>query len=514
MKDIRSGLRFLAVMIFIIVSSSESASARPITLIEAEKAAQAWLTFDPLNFKGGSELKPRDTKVSRAGKDPAFYAVALSPAGFIVLSADDQIEPVVCFSASGYFEPGDDGPLDRLLAADLSRRLNGISKPLSGFPMKAAEQEAQKKWSRLLKVSAAGSLENISDPRVDPFVLSRWSQGAVANRACFNYYTPPGLSGDANNYSCGCVATAFAQLLRFHRLPKFGIGVNEFHIIVDGEWRYGYSRGGDGTGGPYDWDSMPLIPNSATTEKERQALGALTHDLSSMMMPQYSRSGTGGNYGVLAQSIQDYCGFGNASFMWAYEEDDTTYDLNADFFTAVNSNLDAGLPVIMAIVSTVYSSNHAILCDGYGYVDGTIYHHENFGWNGLGDLWYNLPTLKGTAGYNYNYDLVAACLYNIFPSGTGQVVSGRIFGAHRRPLGGVKVTAESSGRIWQTTSNDRGIYAFVGIPTLKECRFSAEGFGSQVVQISGDVYFGMTSGNIWGLDFPPPSKVWAWTKYE
>ena len=82
------------------------------------------------------------------------------------------------------------------------------------------------------------------------------------------------------------------------------------------------------------------------------------------------------------------------------------------------------------------NSGHAVLVDGYGYDQSTriktLYHHLNMGWAGYNDLWYNLPEIG-------DYDTVPACIYNVFPTGTGEIISGRVTDATGWPILGVTV---------------------------------------------------------------------------
>ena len=114
------------------------------------------------------------------------------------------------------------------------------------------------------KISSASGLDDV---RVEPLVKSRWGQENNSmyinyGEPCFNYYTP-------NNYPCGCVATAMAQVMRYHRHPAFGAVVTKT-CRVGGENQaypsYGgaacwsrYEGGGAGdkftirSGGSYPW---------------------------------------------------------------------------------------------------------------------------------------------------------------------------------------------------------------------------------------------------------------------
>ena len=116
-----------------------------------------------------------------------------------------------------------------------------------------------------------GSLASVSDLRVATLVESRWSQSTAAGYNCYNYYTP-------NNYVCGCVATAMAQLMRYYQYPTTGVGTASFAITID-DWPATRSlRGGDGAGGAYNWANMKLVPSTGTTLAQRQAIGAICHD--------------------------------------------------------------------------------------------------------------------------------------------------------------------------------------------------------------------------------------------
>ncbi len=76
---------------------------------------------------------------------------------------------------------------------------------------------------------------------------------------------------------------------------------------------------------------------------------------------------------------------------------------------------------------------HEVIVDGYGYNVSTLYHHLNLGWAGTADAWYNLPTIS-TGIYNFNS--VIECIYNVFPQGSGEIISGRVLDAAGQPVSG------------------------------------------------------------------------------
>ena len=82
------------------------------------------------------------------------------------------------------------------------------------------------------------------------------------------------------------------------------------------------------------------------------------------------------------------------------------------------------------------------------------------GWSGTDDAWYNLPNIDGGT----EYSTIKASLYNIFPSDTGEIISGRVLDPIGNPIANANVYAQSGGRTLHTSvTNHKGIYAFKGL---------------------------------------------------
>jgi len=95
------------------------------------------------------------------------------------------------------------------------------------------------------------------------------------------------------------------------------------------------------------------------------------------------------------------------------------------------------------------NGGHAIVADGYGYDSTTLYHHLNMGWSGLDNAWYNLPTINADG---YDFTSVVNCAYNIYTSGSGEIISGRVFDVNGNPVSGATVRAVLvGGSTWRPT---------------------------------------------------------------
>ena len=487
-----------------------SAWARPTTDREAQDAVAGWLSLDNKPLGAGIGVKP--TRVE-AFKDSAgnvdYFVVNLEPAGFAIIAGDDLIEPIIAFAPQGTFDPVVQNPLYNLVRRDLPERLAEVRgkeeqarvQGLQYIPQ-GLYRHARGKWESLRKRGAdtpgldyAGA-PSVSDLRVAPLVQSKWSQSyeGTPSQYCYNYYTP-------NHYVSGCAATAMAQLMRYYKWPTSGVGTRQSYIYVDGVQQNCYLRGGDGAGGPYNWNDnfMVLDPNANTTDPQRQAIGALTYDAGVAVHMQYADGGSGAYTNNVPTALTGTFGYANAQYGY-----DSNYPSipSAYLINMINPNLDAKYPAILGINDTA-NNGHMVVVDGYGYNVSTLYHHLNLGWAGTADAWYNLPTID--TGY-YNFTVVPACVYNVFPQGTGEIISGRILDAAGNPVSGAAITAtRSAGGTYNAASNSLGIYALAKIPSSSTYTITVSKLGynfSSRSAITGKSRTNaITTGNLWGIDF-------------
>ncbi len=392
--------------------------------------------------------------------------------GFVVMSADDLVDPVISFSPTGDgIDTSDANPYWALLRGDIAAReaAAGVSRKTtstrtqlaSSFSISSSSQtSSQRKWAELLgtassssptRLSASYPADTISDIRVDSFVDSRWSQDTHNNctdgNNCYNYYTP-------NNYVCGCVATAGAQIMRYYQYPTASVEPKTYECSVSGVATNYTMRGGT-----YDWSLMPLVPANGVSETQCQAIGKLTYDVGVSVRMDWGDGNSSAPGYDLSTSLVEAFGYANA-VPAMYVEEDNKYPYSIEEVKkVVIPNCDARCPMLMSISG---AGGHAVLVDGYGYSDGDFCMHVNLGWCGSGDAWYCPPDFDTG---DYHFTIIDGFVFNVFTNSTGSILSGRVLDSSGAPISSAAVTLKSgTSTIATTTTDANGIYAFIAEP--------------------------------------------------
>ncbi len=498
-------------IIIVVVCSfvSNVVNAAVMSASDAKQMVQGWLSQG--NTHLGVELGTSiDTIDTYSGKDkvPIYHIVNLAPSGFIIVSADDEVEPIIAFSENGKYDLTTDNPLASLADKDLRQRTSYVRNRVKSKSSTENEQyfaEMQSKWKSISAIIVSKASNGTTDSDMDeilvePLLKTEWDQTEAGGNLCYNYYTP-------NNYPCGCVATAMAQIMYYHQYPIDSIGAVSSSITIDGITETRTTIGGDGVGGQYNWGAMQTTPNYYTSETSRKAIGALCYDAGVSVGMSYTASGSGANTLNAGDAFLDVFKYSNAIKGGNQNGID-----KANLDKILISNLFATYPVMLGIDGN--DGGHAIVADGYGIDNSTDLYHLNMGWTGLYNLWYNLPNIYTDL---YASNIVHKCVYNIYHIGTGEIVSGRIYDLEGTPAGGVtinignKIIGTDQFEVIDTvTSDNNGIYSFSQVPGNRNYYVYIEDQGSIEAQDQA-ISLGMSSGyntaNLYNIDFYVDAKA-------
>lgn len=410
---------FVKKLALILLSLIVSGWARGIGPAAARQAGTAWLRRVP-EFRDG-RLQPGLRAIHDAnGTFVLAWLQELEPGGFLLISPDERLQPILGFSFSARFDTSEspENHLLMLLRRDMPRRLGALAD--QSLPAEYL-QAARASWQELTASAEAGygtaapaappgisapfpPLKPATTPRIalagdaspqpplaaaapatlswtvetGPFLASRWDQGSDSyGQPVFNYYTP-------NQWPCGCVATAMSQILYYHRWPASGTG------------RHNYTWGGamlsaDFSAARYDWDHMVedyFVPG-AEPLLHRQAAGLLTSHSGISVEMNYAAGGSGALVLDVPGALNDHF---RHHGLWVDRS-------AADFFDRLYDNMLTGRPALIAIFSD-NNAGHAVVADGVRHESsGPRYYHINLGWGGYADAWYDLSGPWSAGGY-------------------------------------------------------------------------------------------------------------------
>lgn len=506
----------------------QDAAGAPVTAQQATQAVSNWLA------RYGRPLLAADRTTSPAASPQAdaagavlYYVVPLAGGGFVLAAGDDAIEPILAFSATGAYTGAAGSPLAFYASSDIAARLavpqaDRAASDVSGGGAKG-------KWDALLSDAAPaaadqrGGASSIASVLVAPLLETKWGQDNEADTPTYNLYTPTVTSGQRT--LTGCVATAMAQLMRFHKHPTGSVGTSSQAIKVcqacandtPGQCTSTTAsiRGSDGAGGAYNYDLMPLAPDASTPLAQRQMISALMADAGATAHMDYATCFSGAWQWYAAEGLTSVFGYSNA--VWNMGGPTGAYSMTADQYRMIlNANLDAELPVLVTMSTAPSGSGHEVVADGYGFDGFTPYYHLNMGWSGQDDVWYNLPIVStGSSKFN----LIWTLIFNVYKTGTGEIISGRITDAAGAALSGVSVAAFPAvgGDGTTITTNANGIYALPGLASNTAYKLEATKAGWVFAPLyvatgrsnspTGDIEGNITNfdrnacGNVWGADF-------------
>jgi hypothetical protein len=466
--------QFTSVLLLILIFLTVPSWGASVTPEQVAQVVQGWFTLEsnPLGEKARTISKVsmyNDSTIVSSLTEALYYAVFLTPKGIVFVPADDRVsEPVIAYQPDAVdYDPAKEGPFQTLINSGLGSWVKAVRANQSSSSVARAEES---KWSRLLEAQFSYSIKalpSVPDVRVAPLLTSKWSQGNLndytgTGTPAYNYYTP-------GNSVTGCVATATGQIMYYFQHPIAGIGAKDYDYTYIREKKTGTTRGGDGHGGPYQWSSMADMLTESSSKAQIESVATLLYDIGVSSHAKYSVfiNGTSASYGSAFLRLKDLFEYENAQI--AYAEKNHSSLSPEGMRLIFNSNLDAKLPVSISISNS--RSAHAAVVDGYGYdLSKTLFHHLNMGLSGQDNAWFALPMIDST--YTGPYNIIDGCIYNIYKSGTGEIISGRVLDESGTPVADVSVFLRELNRT--ATTDAKGIFSFTAVPSNRTYTLKAK----------------------------------------
>jgi hypothetical protein len=380
-------------IILVIGFSSLNLFSQKCSIADAENVAMNTISerFAPLN-KVNTQYKIESVNTEYYQGEEVFYIFDLSPAGFIIVSAQQSVVPLLAFSTNSSFDI-DKNPSAKAWIENYSRQINyNIENNINPSETIAAE------WNRLVYAPEYFKSKN-GIKTVAPLLTSTWDQGRYYNAHC-----PVDLAGPDDHVVTGCVATAIGQLMNYFRYPSMGTGSYGYEHPEYGWLEVNFAEQ------TYNYDQMPLKATDYSDDMAR-----LIYNVGVSVDMNYGPDGSGMYNHKGAYTMRTYFGY-NPSTTYLFRD---SLPMDFDWTGTLVNHLDQSIPLYYAGWSDYdFIMGHAFILDGYS--DDTHY-HINWGWGGSSDGYFFIDDL--TPGGS-DFTLLHEVIVNAVPTDAPQYCSG------------------------------------------------------------------------------------------
>jgi len=380
------------------------AIANPVDLNTAKTIGYSFLsrTTNVSLAKGVNDLQVAYTATANVnGTSTPCYYVFNAANGFVIVSADDNVMPVLAYSNELPFGTA-------AMPAHVKWWMDTYTNQIS-YMIKnniAATSDVKAKWNTLSNASNIAPLAKTTN--VIPLLHTTWDQLPMYNAQC------PGTG--ANLAVTGCVATAMAQVMKFWGWPAVGAGS---HSYTDPN--YG-SQSADFGATAYNFSSMGLSLTSTSPAASQTAIAKLMYHCGVSVNMGYSPTGSGAAVELRQAYGQTTCAETALKTYFKYKptlhgDSRTDYANTAAWVAALETDINAGRPVLYTGFGT--SDGHCWVADGYETIGANTYFHFNWGWSGQSNGYFTVDSLAppalGAGGGNGNFNNNQGAIFGIQP---------------------------------------------------------------------------------------------------
>ena len=337
---------------FLVLTLLFSATANYADNVDFNAALRIARTYVNISKKSAKNLKTRAAATTT--QQPYYVFNDDTGKGFVVVAGNDKMGEVLAYSHEAFIDMANLNPEARYLF-DSYRQVYEVLGKNKGLTTRAE--------------TATKATDD-----VQPLLKSKWGQDYPYSKQ--------------TQYVTGCVATAVAQVMYYHKWPAQGKGQESYKVTFDNT-----VRSADFTKSHYDWDNMlPDYNRRNVTTKQEDAVALLMNDVGIATNMQYTDRASSTQSYMAVRALRNYFDYDAALVTRANEGVDNLIEI-------VKKELRNGFPLYISGDSRS-GGGHAWVCDGF---DKEDMFHMNFGWNGQANGYYSLATLSVTStGREFN----------------------------------------------------------------------------------------------------------------
>jgi photosystem II stability/assembly factor-like uncharacterized protein len=289
-----------------------------------------------------------------------YHAFNFKDGGFVIVSADDAVIPILAESADGSVEPDMANSSVKYWFECYSKEILAI------IEAKADNMQTLPQWNRIRNNEFDRSTADVG-----PLVTTTWDQAEW-----YNYYCPTDPGGFGGHALVGCVATAVGQIMKYHSFPSHGFLSHSYQHPVYGTLSANF---GETT---YNWEAMGNSANSSGYED----IARLLFHVGVAVEMNYGPDASGAKSEGLPWALITYFNYNPNFIGLAYKSDYS----DPQWKELLKADLNAFLPLYYA--GDDGTNGHAWVCDGWRSSDDLF--HMNWGWSGLANGWYAMGALN------------------------------------------------------------------------------------------------------------------------
>lgn len=356
-----------------------------VILFSQSVDVQTAKSLGTLFLKNNTNLKSIDLELAYTSStkkgETAFYVFTNKGKGFVIVSADDRMRPILGYSGDNIFNSNNINPnLNTFFCNYVSTYEYVVDNNLE------RSSHAKNDWDCL---KSTGKLSyNRTQNSVKPLVTTTWNQADIYNSMC-----PEDPAGYGGHVKSGCVANAMAQIMNYWEWPQRGQDSHSYQSD------YGYLEV-DFENTQYQYELMPEFLDYTSHQAEIDAVALLQYHAGVSVNMMYGPIASGAYSEYVQYSLEIFFRYSS--------------DIILDYYAAetwegqLSWSLYNGEPLYYSAYGP--DGGHAFVCCGY---DENMLFYFNWGWQGFDNGYYAIDNFYLTY-YDFPYGHEA--VFNIRPN--------------------------------------------------------------------------------------------------
>ena len=373
----------ISLLVLIATLIPSVAFAARVSVSEAQRLASSFVGQNSATMMRGvdSELE----LAYKSAGDELYVFTAAEGTGYVLVAGDDLMPAILGYSDSGVF------------------RADAIPENMQAW---LDEYAAQVRYLQSHPEAKLNASTNIGSKAGNVYPLLgeiKWNQGNPYNLLA------PTYSDGTMQCATGCVATAMAQIMRYHKYPEKGTGSYSYTAPVNKDSSDMRTFSVDFSKSTYDWGNMLPAYSGSETDTQKNAVAKLMYDCGVSVNMIYGSSSSAVTQRVIT-CMAGYFGYDKGA-RWYKRQ---AYTLS-QWTAMIDAELLAARPVLYS-GNTPAGGGHAFVLDGS---NASGYYHFNWGWGGSSNGYFVMtdlsPKMQGTGSSEGGYNLKQGIAVGIQP---------------------------------------------------------------------------------------------------